>query len=208
MVITGKLHGTFFQLGWRRALEPSALLFGDGRAYITSKGLAAKEIVLQNTPENASNLYVRAARESNLLSELMAYAEVHGSLEAITFFGEVIGAGVQDLAYGHSANGISLRVFDVYLGPTHEGQFLPHEDVEKLCYILGVSTVPLLGCEPFEPEILEKYARGTTTLGAGHIREGIVIKPAVERYDPRFGRVILKYINEDYLIRKDGTEYN
>ena len=37
---------------------------------------------------------------------------------------------------------------------------------------------------------------------AKHVREGIVIKPTVERYDNHFGRVILKLPGEGYLTRK------
>lgn len=32
--------------------------------------------------------------------------------------------------------------------------------------------------------------------------------PVVERIDPLIGRVCLKSISADYLLRKGGTEYN
>jgi hypothetical protein len=39
-------------------------------------------------------------------------------------------------------------------------------------------------------------------------REGCVVTPVVERYDPDLGggRVILKSISADYLARKGGTD--
>jgi len=45
-------------------------------------------------------------------------------------------------------------------------------------------------------------------MGANHIREGIVMVPAVERIDRSIGRVCLKSVSAEYLVRKNGTEYN
>ena len=40
------------------------------------------------------------------------------------------------------------------------------------------------------------------------VREGIVIRPVKERCDPALGRVILKSVNPDYLVRGgEATEY-
>ena len=36
-----------------------------------------------------------------------------------------------------------------------------------------------------------------------HMREGIVIKPVRERRDPAFGRVVVKFLNDDYVILKN-----
>jgi len=41
---------------------------------------------------------------------------------------------------------------------------------------------------------------------AGHMREGVVVRPLHERNDPDVGRVILKSISPDYLLRNGGTE--
>ena len=35
---------------------------------------------------------------------------------------------------------------------------------------------------------------------SNHIREGVVVKPLVERNDPKLGRVILKYVGDTYLF--------
>jgi hypothetical protein len=34
-----------------------------------------------------------------------------------------------------------------------------------------------------------------------------VIRPVKERWHPKLHRVILKKINPEYLVRKNGTEY-
>jgi len=36
-----------------------------------------------------------------------------------------------------------------------------------------------------------------------HMREGIVIKPLKERRDPAFGRVVVKFLNDDYILLKN-----
>ena len=36
-------------------------------------------------------------------------------------------------------------------------------------------------------------------LSADHIREGVVVRPSVERYNPKVGRVVMKYVSDDYL---------
>jgi hypothetical protein len=41
-----------------------------------------------------------------------------------------------------------------------------------------------------------------------HLREGVVIRPAVERYSPvTGGRAIAKAVSPAYPTRKGGTEY-
>ena len=41
------------------------------------------------------------------------------------------------------------------------------------------------------------------------IREGVVIRPARERYSEELsGRLVLKSISDDYVLRKGGTEYH
>lgn len=40
------------------------------------------------------------------------------------------------------------------------------------------------------------------------MREGIVIRPVLERRHDALGRVQLKSVSDDYLLRKGGTEYN
>jgi len=40
------------------------------------------------------------------------------------------------------------------------------------------------------------------------MREGVVVKPLFERYDDEIGRVALKSVSEEYLLRNKGTEFN
>jgi hypothetical protein len=45
-------------------------------------------------------------------------------------------------------------------------------------------------------------SEGKTTVTGGKadvIREGVVVKPLIERWDPRYGRLVLKCVNPDFL---------
>ena len=68
--------------------------------------------------------------------------------------------------------------------------------------------VPVLYEGPFSEAVLLDHTGGATVLGGGHVREGVVVKPAAERESAELGRVILKNVSGDYLTRKGGTECN
>lgn len=57
---------------------------------------------------------------------------------------------------------------------------------------------------------MEEFTSGKETISGNetNIREGIVIKPIFERVDFSLGRVVLKSVSEEYLLRKGGTEFN
>ena len=67
----------------------------------------------------------------------------------------------------------------------------------------GFETVPVLGMVEKESDIV-KFVDGTSTFG-GNIREGVVAVPQKESRHDELGRVILKYVSEDYLNRKGET---
>ena len=64
--------------------------------------------------------------------------------------------------------------------------------------------VPVLYRGPFSNAVIQDYISGPSMIyGAKHIREGIVVKPIIERYSERLrGRLILKYVSMDYLEGK------
>jgi len=57
---------------------------------------------------------------------------------------------------------------------------------------------------------MKELSRGNSILaaenGVEHMREGIVIRPLKERRDRIGNRVILKMLNDDYLILKNKRE--
>lgn len=114
----------------------------------------------------------------------------------IAFYGELYGK-VQDLNYG--INGLALLFFDAK--DTTTQQYLNYDEFMNLASKLNLPTVPLLYRGAWSNE-LRSLANGQSMVsGADHIREGFVAKPIQERWDRRVGRVILKLVGEDYLLR-------
>ena len=129
---------------------------------------------------------------------------------SVVVFGEIFGAGVQDMAYGLTKR--SFRVFDIAIN----NKYLDYDVKTDWCIKHRVEMVPVLYRGPFSVAKLEEYTNGPTTMcdvsQAGKFagREGIVVTPVIEvHYCPKInGRKIIKSVSADYLARKDGTEYH
>lgn len=211
VVFTEKVHGTWCQIGYL----PPAMIDAHGHLVVSSKGLAGKGLAfIPDAPENATNLYLRVARGLEVdrrISEVFVAELAAG--RPIFVLGEVFGAGVQDLSYGAKAdaNGtLGFRVFDIHVGLPGQGAYLSDEPLSQACERMGLPRVPVLYRGPFSRAVMLEHTDGKETVtGKGlHIREGIVVRPAIERRDPKLGRVQLKSVSEKYLLRSGGTEYN
>ena len=201
--LTEKLHGTYIQIGWCRDLEPSEDRFGDGRVFVTSKGLAKRGVVIVNDPANETNLYVKAAQVNGLFDKIVKLAE-NVEADRIYIMGEVFGC-VQDLHYGMKDGEVQMNIFDCYgQDEDGKGEYAPTEVLSDIADSLGVKMVPIIAQGEWgdiQPR-LEEYTRGMSTFDPKQIREGVVIRTRDERIDPRYGRVIVKSVSEDYLLRK------
>lgn len=111
-------------------------------------------------------------------------------------YGEVYGK-VQNMRYGK--DDAYFMAFDIM----HEGRWISVNEFLKMCNEFGIPTVPILGLDiPFDCGTMEEMADGPSTVpGANHCREGCVVKPMIERYDDKLGRVILKLVGNDYYLK-------
>lgn len=202
IVFTEKLHGTFTGVAVLPPRDAHPEAFGrDRNILVFSKGLGAKGLVLRNNGQNANNLYVRATRKLVDAIDVRAW----NNDVPVILMGETFGPGVQDLVYGEE---LGFRLFACAEGYRGEQRYHDFDRLVALADELGVETVPVLYRGPFNTSAMNQYTDGRTTLGAAHMREGIVMTPEAERTDPRIGRVCLKSVSADYLTRKGGTEYN
>lgn len=126
-------------------------------------------------------------------------AENHTS---VVLYGEVYGRGIQKLHYGQK--GVAFAAFDLLL----DGQFVGIDEFLLLTRAHGVATVPYfdVGQTMYSLDMVRAYASGKATIGGDHIREGVVVKPVEERTDPKLGRVILKYVSDEYLLKKKDKD--
>jgi len=121
--------------------------------------------------------------------------------KSAVLYGEIYGK-VQELTYG-LPNDIAFRAFDLML----DGKYVDAELFYNTCARFGVPVVPELYRGPYSLEKIRELAQGNSTLpGANHMREGAVVRPMEEREHRRIGRVILKYIGDEYLCSKGYNE--
>ncbi|OGT89727.1 MAG: RNA ligase [Gammaproteobacteria bacterium RIFOXYA12_FULL_61_12] len=207
VIFTEKLHGSFTGLAILPYADAHPEAFGEKKnILIFSKGLGAKGLVLKNNDRNRDNLYVRSTRDLIERIDEAQRDNPEGVLVPNFILGETFGLGVQDLAYGRK---IGFRVFAAAYGYRGSQRYQSWSFVEgSLRERFGFETVPVLYRGPFSEAIMREYTDGRTSLDAGHIREGIVMVPVIERHDPAIGRVCLKSVSADYLMRNGGTEYN
>ncbi len=190
IVATEKIHGTNCRVGF-------IALHGEG----TMTRMAGSKGMQRKQPESAAmagNTYWfphTLPSVQSLLRELFDAGHERGIL-----FGEVFGATVQAYSYGQSSP--AFRAFDLVRGPG----FVDHDEFLALCANHGVPVVPQVFRGPFSLPEIKRLSEGDSLVGGKHGREGVVIKPVHERTHPEIGRVILKYIGDQYLFGKAAEQ--
>lgn len=195
VVLTEKLHGSACLLTY---------LTDEDRVHVSSKGFGAKSLALKEDPRN---LYWRAVHGHGVAEVAAALAKRLGA-RRVGIFGEVYGAGVQDLTYGADGRRKSLGYAAFDVSAEIDGTVHWLDPAELLDGRLPL--VPRLYEGPYDIERVLSIASGRETVSGRelHLREGVVIRPATERYSPvTGGRAIAKAVSPAYLTRKGGTEY-
>jgi RNA ligase (TIGR02306 family) len=204
VIVTEKLHGTQGRYGRIPGRFGSHFYVGSHFCFwLDDQRWAARlenlwRRITRRTPREP-NLYWHLARKYDLPSKLRGHSFEHCAL-----YGEIYG-DVQDLKYGArpGRGDVWFRVFDIYDSLLE--RWLDWDQVQETAADLGLDTVPVLYDGPFSADLLERLVEGQSTL-ADHFREGVVVKPAVDREAQHFGRVILKWVSETYRLRRNGTE--
>lgn len=217
VVMTEKIHGTWTQIGVLPEGESVHEEVGD--VIVTSKGFGEKGLAFKDNAANAKNLYLRVAKHLDMRrrvndARLNAIVPIN---EPVYVLGETF--GIQDLTYGASATRdetLGFRIFDVYVGiPQHgQGHYLDDKLLDEFCAWVRLPRVPVVYRGPFSKEIMLQHTSGKETVTGKelHIREGVVVKPVVERQDfttyptgrafPCNGRVQFKSVSDAYDLRK------
>lgn len=207
VVITEKIHGSNIRFGWL----PIEINFRNGDLFGILRSLWKKYILRQTHEfvygshnvqlqwDNQKNYYGK-----NIYAEVLKDYDTDNLPKDVIFYGEVFGKGVQDLEYGKS--GLSLAIFDIK--EVRLNAYADWKDVRKLCEIHGFVPVPTLYIGKFSQYVLQDQTSGKSVICPSQILEGCVVKPLLEQNDRRIGRKILKSINPEYLLRKNGTEFH
>lgn len=184
VIVTEKIHGSNARFCWK-ATEA----YPEGRLWVASH----KQVKV----EDPNNLWWKVAAQEKLAEKL---AKIPG----IVLYGEVYGQ-VQDLKYDAKPGQLMFAAFDLY--NSDERRFLDWNEFQRMTHELQIPTVPVLYQGGYNPEAIEPLRNGQSSI-AKNLREGFVIKPAFERTHDRLGRVLLKMVGEDYMLRKGGTEHH
>ena len=210
LVVTEKIHGTNSRVGWVRTPDPENGGMSDYFEQVVGTHKTQRKVEDCGVYGLPFTLYAEALNRLFDWASGIQSTLSQARLDSLIVFGEIYGAGVQDLHYGAKQEK-GYRVFDIAIN----GEYMNAMAMEQVCEMVGLPTVPVLGRGVFDYESLLEIARGNTTMGDTHIREGIVVRPMCleltwgkgER-DPNPKRMIFKVISEDYLLRKEGTEYH
>lgn len=192
VVLTEKIHGANGRVCVTKELNPES----------GPEGLLWNKISVgsHNTIKkpDSNNLWWKMVDKYELKYKLADYNDY-------VFYFEVYG-WVQDLRYGHSQHEQSIAFFDIF--DRKEGKYLDWDKSVEIFTKLGLPYPPVLYRGPWLLAKEHMYTYKSTRLvqDISHIMEGVVIRPVVESWDHKVGRLILKYITEDYLLRKGGTE--
>lgn len=202
VVFTEKVHGVFMSVSaLPKEAGPESQHYAR-RAWVSSKGLLSQRMAFMSAVQ-LPNMYVRTAMRLGLYEKAMKLAYETG--ETVHILGELYGTGVQDLHYGTVAGQPQFRVFAIVMN----GRYIVDDQLEAELDYLELERAPVVYRGPFTPEMLALHTNGKETITGHctHMREGVVVTPALERIDPMLGRVCLKSVSEAYLLRKGGTEY-
>jgi RNA ligase (TIGR02306 family) len=184
LYITEKLDGTNCRVGM-----------------IDGELMAGSHRVRRKEPEDyASNRYWFPLSLPSVRNLLACLSREH---KQVILFGEVFGKGIQKLEYGQK--GLAFNAFDLLV----DGKYLNAHEFLETMYNYSIPHVPTLGFGPFTVGAIINLAKGKSTIeGSSHIKEGVVVRPIYERTDPRVGRVILKYVSDEYLLsqKEDWTD--
>lgn len=181
VIVTEKIHGS-----------NARYTFDDGKLYAGSRNLWKSD---------KSNCIWRRHIKAIENSWLVKWLEEN---PGVTVYGEVVPTQ-GTYKYGCENGQTKLFLFDIR---TSEGEWMPVEDVKK--QYLGCGPVddimlfgewaPVLYEGPFDlAKILPLVDGPSTVRGAGHIREGIVIRAKEERVVRGLGRAQLKIVSNAFL---------
>jgi RNA ligase (TIGR02306 family) len=101
----------------------------------------------------------------------------------VALYGEVYGAGVQDLHYGETRKDTpGFAVFDIAIDEGSGRSWLSQGQLREVCVDFNLTLAPVLYEGKYDYDTLTALAEGNTSLGgATNLREGLVVRAVPER---------------------------
>ena len=202
--ISEKIHGTNFRagsvpigskglVGWLKGVFIGTHEFVVGSHNVQFEGNTIGNWIKKRKTFYGENVYAKIAKRYKL-KEILS----HG----LILYGEIYGLGIQSLEYGMP--GIDVAFFDM----TVDGKYVSYEVLREFCNKHKLPMVPKLYVGEFSQRELDYCTNGNSMIWPNHIREGCVVKPLEESNHPQIGRKVLKSISDEYLLKKDRTDFH
>lgn len=190
---TEKTHGTSSRTGY-------VLQDGEWQFVAGSKSLQRK-----NT---GNSLYWLPFEKYPKIKEMLEQFAKDGKAQhSVIVYGEIYGSGVQG-GFDYGRQDKDFVAFDISI----DGKYIDAVYAFYTFSSFEIPHVPILNDEfesEFKMERVIELSKGKSKLGGDHIREGVVVKPFHERNEPNIGRVVLKYVSDDFLhknVKEDTTD--
>lgn len=171
VIVREKVHGS-----------NGRFIYLDGEMYAGSRNLWKSK--------TSTCIFRRAVKELPWIEE---WCKAH---EGYVLWGEVTPT---QGGFEYGSKDIQFFVFDVR---TPAGEWLDEstpEGIEILTHLQAYS-VPILYKGPYNLEVIKQFVDGPSTIkGAKNIREGVVVKTAIEKHKTGIGRCQMKIISNSYL---------
>ncbi len=204
VVISEKIHGTSARFSkvkynpyslWKRILQFFKLnpgfefCYGSRNVDLTIRGNKKKVFYKKN-------VYAE-------ISERYNFKEMLKDGEGV--YGEIYGPSIQKgYHYGLKDDEIDLVVFDIM----KDGRYLDTKDAIKFCEERGLTFVPVLYTGEYDYEIVQELATGDSVFCPEQkVIEGVVVK-TVKEHVGYYGRSILKFLSDEYLLNKNNTDFH
>lgn len=203
--VTEKLHGENSRYVWADGVLHCGSHTRWKRAYATKPNvdLIVERMIEKGSPQSAiDNIVARFDRWEPELNKWHRLAQENPSIAAFceanpgyVLYGELYGS-VQNLRYGAKPGEIKFAAFDI-LRP--DGTWLSATEFINQCKTYAVPTVPVICLDfPYNYTRLCEIAEEDSKACPGQLMEGVVVKPMIERWDKRMGRVMGKVVSQRY----------
>lgn len=180
VVVTEKVHGSQIAIMINRL----------GELQVSSKGMIKKGLTIEESYENS---YWQAVKNTNVDTLLKnSYPDM-----TIQAFGELIPVQ-KGFSYGQTE--MTLRLFSILVNETYVNCYNIPIDLRELW-------VPILYIGRWDIERFEELKEGMECLSGRslHIKEGIVIRPTVDRKGKK-GDLMVKLLNSKYKETQDELD--
>jgi RNA ligase (TIGR02306 family) len=149
---------------------------------------------------DSADLYWLPMRNENFREMLYGLGRLHKTVE---IYGEIYGGGIQDYDYGQKEP--TYCCFDIQV----DGRYMDYDELLATCTVFGVTSAPYIAVIPYKFDDIVMLSGKTNGRQSAlnvkypphHMAEGLVVRPIKERKHPKVGRLIMKYVSDNYLNR-------